>query len=255
MLNAPTSFSALALPWRLPERMIAAALGGFVMMALVAMTMPARAADKADEIANDMVVLTQSTERWVETSTPKVMVNIDAAFEEKSAASVREELKSALSKLVKADWRFVSMNRHQDNTGLERWRVTAEARVPDSKAVGLYGKARSASRTGLQLKIGNISYEPTRAELEKAQAEMRSTIYADAMAELARLNKEVPGRNWRIGAIDFTGTMPVPSPQPRMAAEGRVYAMAAMDKAAAPAGLSISQLQVLQARIVLMSAR
>lgn len=242
--------------WHLPQRAAAAALGGLMMIGALALSTNAHAeADKPGEQGDDIVVLTQSAEEWVETSTPKVTVSIDAAFEEKGAASVRQDLKAALSKLAKAEWRFVAMNRHRGDAGLERWRVTAEARIPDSKAVGLYGKAKSASRTGLQLRIGNISYEPTRKELEAAQAELRADLYAEALAERDRLNKAIPGRNWRIGAIDFTNTLPIQPVRHRSAPEMAYMADAAMAKGtSAPQGLSISQKQVLTARVVLMSS-
>lgn len=242
--------------WHLPQRAAAAAFGGLMMIGALALSTNAHAeADKPAQQGDDIVVLTQSAEDWVETSTPKITVSIDAAFEEKGAASVRQDLKAALSKLAKAEWRFVSMNRHRGEAGLERWRVTAEARIPDSKAVGLYGKAKSASRTGLQLNIGNISYEPTRQELEAAQAKLRANLYAEALAERDRLNKAIPGRKWRIGAIDFTDTLPIQPVRHRSAPEGAMYAMADMAASkAAPTGLSISQKQVLTARVVLMSS-
>lgn len=242
--------------WHLPHRAAAAALGGLMMIGALALSTNAHAeGDAPKDQGDDIVVLTQSAEDWVETSTPKVTVSIDAAFEETGAASVREELKAALAKLVKTDWRFVSMNRHRDEAGLERWRVTAEARIPDSKAVGLYGKAKSASRTGLQLRIGNISYEPTRKELEAAQGKLRATLYAEALAERDRLNKAIPGRKWRIGAVDFTNTLPIQPVRHRSAPEGMAYAMSAdMSQKAAPTGLSISKKQVLTSRVVLMSS-
>ncbi|MGB0920001.1 MAG: hypothetical protein ACPG1C_01645 [Alphaproteobacteria bacterium] len=241
--------------WHLPHRAAAAALGGLMMIGALALSTTARAeADDAASQGDDIVVLTQSAEDWVETSTPKITVSIDAAFEEKGAASVRQDLKAALGKLAKAEWRFVTMNRHRGEAGLERWRVTAEARIPDSKAVGLYGKAKSASRTGMQLKIGNISYEPTRKELEAAQAKLRASLYAEALAERDRLNKAIPGRKWRIGAVDFTNTLPI-QPVVHHRAEARAYAMSAdMAPKAGASGLSISKKQVLTARVVLMSS-
>ena len=245
----PTNFNFA--PTLIKERMVAATLCSLFMILALAIAQPAKA-ENDDAIGNDIVVLTSSKEAWVETDTPKVVVSINAAFEEKGAAGVRKDILTALQKLVKADWRLTHMNRNRGNAGLERWTVTAEARIPDAKATGLYGRAKAVSRTGLQLHINQISYEPSRAELEAAQAKLRATLYTEALKERDRLNAAIPGRNWRIGVVDFTNSVPV-APIRHKARGEMAYAAVADVMPQGGGGLSISKRQVVTARLVLMS--
>lgn len=204
------------LPYNPPraQRAVGAALSGLMVLGALALSTAAHAEEpRSDVVHNDMVVLSQSTESWVETSTPRVTVRVEMAMDQKNSSVSRTEMNSALQKLAKADWRIVALDRGRDETGMERWSVEAEARLPENMTAGLFDKSRKVSRTGMQLYIDDISFDPTRAELEAARAKLRAKLYKTAMDELARLNKEVPNRKWRIGAIDFTGTMGVASPQ------------------------------------------
>lgn len=193
---------------------------------LCGVAMPALAEEAKPD---DRVTLSLQAENWVTTSTARVVLQVDAAVAGSSAGSMREAMQKAVEGVVKAEWRLTGFSRSSDATGLERWNASYEARVPESALGGIHDTVKKASKAGMQLTVGEIAFDPTLAETEAAQAKLRTDIYKQANDQLTTLNTAIPGRQYRIGAIDFMpqGVMP---PMPVMMARpmmGRVATMAA----------------------------
>ncbi len=163
---------------------------------------------------DDSVTLSLSAERWVESSTARVVVSVNAAVEGAQAGRVRADMLDALNKLAPAntEWRFVTFNRNPDSTGLERWFAQVEARLPETALGGLNDAARAASKPGLQLDISEMDFTPTLVEVEKARAELRREIYAQAVAEQQRLAEIMPGPSWRVATVTFHPETNEPAP-------------------------------------------
>lgn len=200
----------------------------------------------------DQVVLSLSAEDWVEAENARVIVAVDAALPGSDAASVRTEMLAALDQLAAdAEWRFLSFDRFQDESGLERWRARAEARLPETALGGIADRAEDASRPGLQVRVENTDFSPTLAEIEAVEADLRSELYERAREELDRLNQVFPDRDYRVATIDFLnqGYHPTMDRRPQMMAASRA------EMAPAPmadgGGLSVSQKLTLTAQIVL----
>ena len=88
---------------------------------------------------------------------------------------------------------------------MERWNATYEARVPESDLNNLAEKAKSVSKTGMQLTVGQIDFSPTLEETQTALSQLRTVIYKQANEQLATLNAAIQGRTYRIAAISFNG--------------------------------------------------
>ncbi len=186
----------------------------------------------AEEVKlDDRVTLSLQAENWVNTSTARVVVQVDAAVAGSNAGSMREAMQKAVNDIVKTEWRLTGFSRGTDATGLERWNASYEARVPESALGGIHDTVKKASKAGMQLTVGEIAFDPTLAETEAAQAKLRADIYKQANDQLAALNTAIPGRQFRIGAIDFVPSQGmVPPPMPMMMARpmmGRAVAMSA----------------------------
>lgn len=163
----------------------------------------------------DEVALSLSAEAWVTTETAEVTIGVDAVLTDGDIAGLRGEVLATLASLTEpeADWRITRFDRSLDSSGLERLRVTAQARLPDTALDGLADAVDAASRAGLRYAIQGIAFTPSLAEREAARANLRATLYADVAAELERLNTAFPDRAYRVGRIDFSGPgMPVPAP-------------------------------------------
>lgn len=200
----------------------------------------------------DQVVLSLSAEDWVEAEEARVIVAIDAALPGSDAASVRTEMLGALDKLAAdGEWRFLSFDRFQDESGLERWRARAQARLPETALGGIANRADDASRPGLQVRVENTDFSPTLAEIEAVEADLRSELYERAREELDRLNQVFPDRDYRVATIDFLNQ----GYHPMMDRGQPMMAMSRAEMAPAPmqggSGLSVSQKLTMTAQIVL----
>lgn len=195
----------------------------FLLVAFLLVGAPLGVSAQTMPKPDDRVTFDLSAEDWISTKTARLVVNVEAAVQGGAAATLRAEMMKALSDLAKADWKLTSFNRDEDQTGLERWSAQFEGRVPETALNGLHESAKKLSKAGMQLTIVGIDFSPTLEEREAAAAQLRAKIYKNAQQQLTDLNNAIPGRSYRIAAIDFGG-MPggIVPPMPRP-----VYGMAA----------------------------
>jgi hypothetical protein len=163
---------------------------------------------------DDEITLELSAESYVETATAKVVVEFDAALDSSNIGDQRAKLRQILTNLdSQAQWRFTRFDRSVDAAGLERWRVSAFARLAEKSLSGLSDRARQASKPGLQVKIAGIDFSPTLAEREAAYATLRSELYAQIQTEIEHLKTSFPGRPFRVKQVNFRPSdMPLPRP-------------------------------------------
>jgi len=160
----------------------------------------------ADEIKpDDSVVFDLSAENWVTTKTARVMLNVEAAVSGNTAGNMRATMTKSVNDVVKGDWRLTSFNRSQDSTGMERWSATYESRIAESDLNGLHENAKKQSKAGMQITVSGIDFTPTLEENQAAAGQLRTQIYKQATEQLTALNTAIPGRSYRIAAIDFAG--------------------------------------------------
>lgn len=177
---------------------------------------------------DDAVIFDLSAEDWVTTKTARVDVSVEAAVTSSNAGKMRADMLKAVGDVAQADWKLTAFNRSQDQTGLERWSATFEARVPEAQLGGLNDNAKKASKAGMQLTVSETDFTPTLEEVQAAQSQLRAKIVKDANDQLATLNAELPGRGYRVGMINFTGENMTPMFHPMMAPRGMNKAMVAM---------------------------
>jgi hypothetical protein len=159
---------------------------------------------------DDIISLDLSAEDWVVTKTAHVTLDVEAAVNASGAGPIRADMTKAVNDAAKADWRLTSFNRAQDQTGMERWSVVFDARLPEAALNGLTESVKKASKAGMQIRVGSIDFIPSREEMEAARAVLRGRIFKDAADQLAALNTALPGRNYRISQITFETDIAVP---------------------------------------------
>jgi hypothetical protein len=182
---------------------------------------------------DDRVMFDLSAEDWVTTKTAHVTATVEAAVTAGTAGATRAEMTKVVNDLAKADWRLTSFDRSQDQTGMERWSATFEARLPENDLGGLNETAKKLSKAGLQLTIADIDFSPTLEETEAVRGTLRAQIYKIANDQLAVLNAALPGRNYRIALVNFTGTGDDTVPMPQVV-RGRLAAPMAATAMIAP---------------------
>lgn len=160
-------------------------------------------------IPQDSVTVTLSTEEFVTSDTVKVIVAVNLVQLEKGA-NARAEILTALRKLIDAEWRFSSLTRTED-TGMERVQAIAYVRVPEKDVSNVTVRVKEGKRTGLDLTIQNVDYAPPKKQIEETLAKLRNQIYMLAEQEVGKLNAaiksdETGGHKWRVGNVTFVDT-------------------------------------------------
>jgi len=167
------------------------------------------------EQPTDQIVLRLESEGWVETQTARVVAVVQTVIAGDSAQSEARGVPAILEDLAaKGDWRVVHFDRRRDASGLERWRITAETRLPEAALAGLYDRAKSISKPGRQVDVVQIDFTPTLAEREETAARLRADIYRRARAEAEAVAVIWPQRGFRVQRVDFDSDGGQPRPMP-----------------------------------------
>jgi hypothetical protein len=199
----------------------------------------------------DEIVLNLSAEGWVETKTARVVAVADVAIAGENRNAVRDRMMAALKKLSPdAEWRINQFNRTQDSAGLERWRVSAETRLPEAALGGLDDRAKQQSQPGLQLRIQAVQFTPTLEEREATLADLRSKLYGQAKEEAARVAKLWPERNFRVARVEIGSPAFRAAPMP-MAAAAPAYREGSAPEQDSGDAVSVAQKLTLHATVTL----
>lgn len=199
---------------------------------LAALVLPTFAFAGEEPKPDDMIAVTLSSEGWVQAKAARVTVSVNAAVVGEKASSTRDNMIKAVGDLAsKTEWRLISFNRNQDQTGIEQWYAVFEARLPESELGGIQAKAKAASKTGMQLAVQSVDFSPTLAEFEAVRAQIRKDLMAQATKELENVNAAYPDRKFRIAQISFGGAGGIMQPQVMMM-KGRMAMMDAQVAAA-----------------------
>ncbi|MZR29923.1 hypothetical protein [Sneathiella litorea] len=187
------------------NKLVIATIAFLSFVPLAAAEMPHKSS-----IMQDQVVLNLTTEGWVKTDTARVSVYFELVQQEEATDALKNRIDGSLQSLAKdVEWRITSSRQQLDQTGLNRWYVSAEARIPEAVLAGLQDRAKEASSPGYKATISNVDFTPSLAEFEKLRGDLRSQIYQQALDEVARLNKVMPGADYHVRKIDFVQLYPV----------------------------------------------
>ncbi|MFA4995318.1 MAG: SIMPL domain-containing protein [Bdellovibrionales bacterium] len=197
---------------------------------------------------DDVVSFDLSAEDWVNTKTAHVTLGIEAAVNSSNAGTVRADMTKAVNDSAKADWRLTGFNRLPDQTGMERWSVSFEARLPESALNGLRDSVKKASKAGMQITVSGVDFSPSREEMEDARAALRTKIFKNANEQLTALNATLPGRAYRISQITFETDFPAPI---QMYRNKRMMDGVAMASAAVPPRPEMEQAEDVSQKLIL----
>lgn len=155
------------------------------------------------DIPMDNINLSFTVEDWINSNTAEVTMIVNASTEGQDGLDLRTEIKEALETLVDTEWRFIDISRITGRSGLEEWNVIAQARVEEKDLNNLPSRAKELGRKGLQYRVGNVDFTPTKEQFEDLYRELRSKINGLISEELSTLNTELSGRKWRVGSVSY----------------------------------------------------
>ncbi len=161
-------------------------------------------------IPMDDINLSFTVEDWINSNTAEVTMTVNASTEGQDGLDLRTEIKEALETLVDTEWRFIDISRNTGRSGLEEWNVMAQARVEEKDLNNLPSRAKELGRKGLQYRVGNVDFTPTKEQFEDLYRDLRSKINGLISEELSTLNTELSGRKWRVGGVNYNfGSAPM----------------------------------------------
>lgn len=103
--------------------------------------------------------------------------------------ALRADIRETMQKFIATEWQFANLSRSADPTGFERVTLTASARVSEKENYNLDGRARAASRKGLQIASVQADTSIPAAKIEEAERKLRADIMVKVQNERAALNK------------------------------------------------------------------
>ncbi len=183
-------------------------------------TFPAFAYDGDCAALFNQISFQLTAEQWVTTKTALVTIIVNAGVSDKGVDPVQTEVLGKLNKISdQGSWHLISLERTQDQSGLEKIQIIAQARLASSALAGLRDKTKALSQPGETFTLDNLQFIPSEEEYRAANVDLRSNIYQQAKEEVDRVNKAYASSKYYIHSIDFRGTViPIQMPQNTMMA-------------------------------------
>jgi hypothetical protein len=208
--------------------------------------------DSHDSMLNK-IILKLNAEQWVTSKSALVNVSVNATVNGAGLDKVQAEVLNKLSSISAAgDWHIMSFDRSQDQSGLEKVTITAQARLPSSGLSNLRDQAKAITKPGETFNIDSITFSPSTDEVRDATTALRTVIYNQTKEETDRLDKLYPDQKYYVHTVDFVNDfihMPAPMPMNGFA----MRAMAVEAPQQNNSGLAIGDKLVITATVVLAS--
>lgn len=223
----------------------------FVLLFLsLLVSIPAFAHEDGDALLNK-VVFRLSSEQWVSTKTALVSIGVNASVNESGLEQIQDAVLKKVSQLAsQGDWHILSFDRSVDQSGLEKVRILAQARLPASALTSLRDKTKAMSKPGETYSLDNVQFTPSEDELRAANVALRGNIYQQAKEELDRLNKVYPDQKYYVHNVDFV-SMVEPEPVPIM--PQNAFMQASVRVAGASPALAVGDKLILSATVIVAS--
>ena len=207
----------------------------YAILVVMSVGQTALAADPVPELVLDKIQFQVSSKQWVSTQTALLSVNINVTLNNADLVKARSEIMSHLNSIAKGDWHLIQFDRSQDNSGLEKLYVQAQARVDQSALTAVYQNAKTASVPGAQYEIGGVEFKPSLEETQVVRAKIREQLYQKVNEEMVRINKVYPTQNYTVNNLVFVEGEGV-----SVARDYQAKQMNTMAMAAAPVPLTVS---------------
>ncbi len=151
----------------------------------------------------DKIMFQLAAKDWVSTQTALLTVNVNATLNNADLVKARADIVTSLGKIAPGQWQLTEFNRSQDNSGLEKLFVIAQARLPQTSLTDIYVNAKKISKPGISYEINAVEFKPSFEEKEQIRIMLRERLYQQVKDELARLNKLYSNQNYSLNRLVF----------------------------------------------------
>lgn len=166
----------------------------------------------------DKIQFQVSASQWVSTQTALLTVNINATLNNADLVQARADIMSRLKKIADGDWHLTQFDRSQDNSGLEKLFVEAQARMPQASLTNIYQNAKDVSKPGATYTVNTIEFKPDLQEIQQIKSQLRERLYQMVNEEMARLNKVYNNQNYTVNKLSVADGEVSVQPQPQFKA-------------------------------------
>lgn len=153
--------------------------------------------------ALDKVDFQLSAKQWVKTNSALLQVHISATLNDADVVKARANIEDNLLKISQGQWQITQFDRSQDESGLAKLEVQAQARVPLEQLNNVYAQATKVSRAGENYSILQVDFKPSFQELQTAKNQLRVTLYKKVGQEIDALNQAFPEQHYSVHQLDF----------------------------------------------------
>lgn len=158
------------------------------------------------------ITFTLNADQWVVSNSADVTVAVHALLTQKQLMDAQKNILQALQKIsMQGDWKIIQLQRTKNQANLEQLEILAQARLPNADLPEIRNRVKQQSKQGENYELQSIDYTPTPAEMETAEANLRTKIYEQAKAELKRINELYPEQHYDLFMINFNDIQPVQS--------------------------------------------
>jgi hypothetical protein len=159
------------------------------------------------KIIHDTIDLTFSMEHTVVNDTVKIVAQIVAIVAPgQTDGELRGDIRATMKRFIEsADWQFSNMRRTSD-AGMERVTLTASARVPESENYNLSGRAKLASRPGLEIEEVHADTAIPQVMIEEAEKTLRMKLLEKIKIEQKEINLVMGSEPYRVHQVNFSST-------------------------------------------------
>lgn len=200
----------------------------------------------------DKIDFQLSAKQWVTTQTALLSVTINVTLNTADLVKARADIMDRLNKIAKGDWHLIQFDRSQDNSGLEKLYVQAQARVTQDVLTDIYQNAKAVSAPGAQYEIDSVDFKPSFDETQAVLTQIRQRLYQQVNDELNRINKDYPTQNYSVSNLTFVEGSTPSQPRPYQAKEMNTMIAAAVPTAPM---LTVSNELILTALVEVASNR
>lgn len=199
----------------------------------------AYAVDILPDLPLDRVGFQVSAKQWVTTNSVLLTININATLNNADLIKARTEIMDKLNQIAKGDWHLIQFDRSQDDSGLEKLFVQAQARIEQGALTDIYQHAKNVTKPGATYEVATIEFKPSLDEVQQARSQLRQKLYQQVQEEIIRMNKVYTGQNYSLNTLEFIeGEAPVMPQQKMYQAREMVNTMAMPASSAPPLAVS-----------------
>lgn len=154
---------------------------------------------------DDVINLNVNVEDWISSQEADVTLTVNMAVEDDM--DTKAVIEAAFDEILKGnDWKVIDLNQFQDSTKMTKLNAVVYARLDEQLLSNLQDNIKEVVKPGLQIRVSNISFTPTLAEMEDFNHKLRGEVYKKINEEIVMLNEiQSQDQGWRVGQVAFSG--------------------------------------------------